>query len=151
MSESHSGCISVLMVEDDDGHARLLERELRRTGYEFALQRLAGGCELAGSLDAGNAPDAEISPEGVDLVVLDIRLPDVDGKELLRMLKNNPAWRHVPVVMISTTSLAEEIDECNALGCVDFLVKPASAATLRRLVDGVRALPGRSQQDRSGS
>lgn len=135
------------MVEDDDGHARLLERELRRTGYQFALQRLAGGGELAGSLATGHDLGAAVSLAGIDLVILDIRLPDVDGKELLRMLKSSPAWRHLPVVMISTTSLAEEIDECTALGCVDFLVKPASADILRRLVDNVipRSAPDRME------
>jgi signal transduction histidine kinase/CheY-like chemotaxis protein len=116
----------VLVVEDDVAAAQLLCARLRDVGYEPILAR--GGAQC---LDLAHKahPDA---------ILLDILLPDIDGWQVLRSLKADPATRDIPVII---ATVLDEHDVGLALGAVDYLVKPIEPDALVALLTRHALLP----------
>jgi len=106
---------TVYWAEDD-----LDDQFLIRTAAEGLKPRP----ELTFFEDGGLLLDA-VDRRKPDLVVLDIRMPRLDGLEALRRIRARPGLRHLPVVMFSTAMVEEEVNECKALEVRDFLQKPA--------------------------
>lgn len=119
----------VFVVDDDDGHAYLIELNLRAGGLARELVRFSDGGELLDFLDA--ADDETQRPA---LILLDINMPGVDGITTLDRLKDNPATRPIPVVMLSTTMDPDEIRHCYDKGCALFLTKPVQYAEFTQLM-----------------
>ncbi|BCS31311.1 response regulator [Luteitalea sp. TBR-22] len=114
--------LTILLAEDDDGHAWLVERHLRRAGVQAAISRASDGQAALDYVHGRNA----VRP-GPLLVLLDIRMPRVDGVEVLRQLKSARATAAIPVIMLTTTDNPAEIRRCYALGCNVYLTKPVAA------------------------
>jgi CheY-like chemotaxis protein len=115
--------VIILVADDDEGHARLIEKNLRRAGLQNDIKRFADGQEILDFLfrradDGGRCPDTPY------LLLLDIRMPKVDGVEVLRQIKTDTALRKIPVSMLTTTDDPREVERCHALGCSNYLVKP---------------------------
>jgi CheY-like chemotaxis protein len=114
---------TLLVVEDDPGHARLIERNLRRAHLPYALVLLGDGQAVldyvASARDAGGA-----HPLPPCLVLLDLNLPGRSGIEVLARLKRDPQTRHIPVIVFTTTDDPHEIARCYALGCNAYITKP---------------------------
>jgi len=72
--------------------------------------------------------------ERVDLILTDINMPDINGLELISYLRNNPNYRDVPVIIISTEGSQKDIDRGKLLGANDYLVKPVDISRLQDLV-----------------
>lgn len=101
----------VLLVEDDAIVAEIYRLVLRRRGFEV---------EIAGDGEAG----LKLATDGLpDVVFLDIRLPKMDGIEMLRRMKANPATREIPVVMLSNYDDPELMTSSRALGAKQYLIK----------------------------
>ncbi|MFP6558859.1 response regulator [Paraburkholderia sp. B3] len=123
--------VSIVLIEDDDGHATLVERNLRRSGVSNGFVRFSDGQEALdyffGSAAAGGAGAPGV-PSREDLanvvVLLDLRMPRVDGFEVLRRLKADPATASVPVIVLTTTDDPREIERCYELGCNVYITKP---------------------------
>jgi len=119
--------VSIVLIEDDDGHATLVERNLRRSGVSNGFLRFRDGQE---ALDYffGVAGTPATYPSREDLanfvVLLDLRMPRVDGFEVLRRLKAEPATASVPVIVLTTTDDPREIERCYELGCNVYITKP---------------------------
>src|SRR5262249_6785127 len=115
--------VTLILVEDDAGHAVLIEKNLRRAGVENEIIRLADGQE---ALDFffGDAPPAGTPPHKSFLVLLDLNLPVVDGYQVLKRLKENERTKRMPVVMLTTTANPQEINRCYQLGCNLYISKP---------------------------
>ncbi|HEY1687199.1 MAG TPA: response regulator [Tepidisphaeraceae bacterium] len=115
--------VNIILVEDDDGHATLIERNLRRAALTNNFLRLKDGQE---ALDYFSKPDpcgkSELTPGC--LVLLDIKMPRVDGVEVLRRMKANPKTATIPVIMLTTTDDPREIERCYQLGCNVYVTKP---------------------------
>ena len=115
--------VEIFLVEDDDGHALLIEKNLRRAGVTNRIVRFVNGQQVLDRLLA--APHAAGDSAGVSpLVLLDLNLPVVDGYQVLRRLKEDPLTRRIPVVVLTTTEDPREIDRCYDLGCNVYLSKP---------------------------
>ena len=112
----------IVLVEDDDGHATLIRRNLERGGLGAELVRLREGGE---ALEYLRNQFAEGAPRQM-LVLLDIRMQGMDGTEVLRRLKSDPALRILPVYMLTTTDNPTEVERCFELGCNAYLMKPVS-------------------------
>lgn len=127
--------VSIIVVEDDDGHATLVERNLRRAGLDNPVVRLRDGQE---ALDYFFSPREEGPVQPSDCVLLlDINMPKVDGVDVLRQLKADPRTAMVPAIMLTTTDDPREIERCYQLGCNVYVTKPveyeAFIEAIRRL------------------
>lgn len=112
--------VEIVMIEDDDGHARLIEKNIRRAGIANPIRRFADGTAALGFL-GGN-------PGGRALVLLDLNLPDMNGTEVLARIKADPRLRPTPVVVLTTTDDRQEIDRCLELGADACITKPVDHA-----------------------
>jgi CheY-like chemotaxis protein len=115
--------ILIVLVEDDDGHAKLVERNLKRAGVANGIHRLRDGQEAIDFVQ-GKGGFSGRSTTHPMLLLLDIKMPRVDGVEVLRQLKSNPQTALVPVIMLTTTDDPREIQRCYELGCSVYITKP---------------------------
>jgi CheY-like chemotaxis protein len=116
---------TLLLVEDDPGHARLIERNLRRAQLPYTIVVLRDG---RAALDYVFQAQEEQSarPPPPCLVLLDLNLPGCSGMEVLARLKSDPRTKHIPVTVLTTTDDPHEIEQCYALGCNAYLTKPVA-------------------------
>jgi CheY-like chemotaxis protein len=124
---------TVLIAEDDDGHAALIEKNLRRAGIEKPCHRLRDGQEVLDYLlGSGDIPQGKIGHRY--LLLLDINLPRVNGIEVLRVLKEHAVLRKIPVLMLSTTDNPQEVEACHSIGCNFYLTKPTEPETFAQAI-----------------
>ena len=132
----HAEPVIILMVEDDPGHARLIERNLRRAHITNEIIRLADGQEAVDYLlkEDGYAAAMHAIPL---LVLLDLNLPGLDGYQVLARLKADARTKSIPVIILTTTDDPREIEKCYALGCNVYVTKPVEyeqfAEAIRKL------------------
>ncbi len=115
--------VVILIAEDDDGHARLIEKNLSRAGLHNTIERFHNGQQVLDFLFC-RGPGRHRTEDVPYLLLLDIRMPQVDGVEVLRQVKNDPELRKMPVIMLTTTDDPREVERCHALGCSTYIVKP---------------------------
>ena len=108
--------LTILLAEDDEGHATLILRNLKRAGIANEVVRAKDGQEALDFVHCEGAFDGR-RPDGPLLLLLDINLPRVDGVELLRQFKENDATACIPAIMLTTTDDPREIERCYKLGC----------------------------------
>ena len=115
--------VAILIAEDDAGHARLIEKNLTRGGLSNRITRFDNGQAILDFLfrRGGGPHRAEDAPY---LILLDIRMPQVDGIEVLRQVKADPELRKIPVIMLTTTDDPREVERCHDIGCSSYIVKP---------------------------
>jgi CheY-like chemotaxis protein len=111
------------MIEDDEGHARLIERNIRRAGVNNELIPFANGTEALAFL-LGPDQSGEVSSKKQLLVLLDLNLPDMTGISILEKIKANPHTKRSPVIVLTTTDDAREIQRCYDLGANVYITKP---------------------------
>lgn len=116
---------TILIADDDDGHAFLVEDNLRRGGVHTNFLRFSDGQEVLDFL-FGRTTDPEFDPELAYLLLLDIRMPKVDGIAVLTQIKTHPSLHKLPVIMLTTTDDPREVDRCHDLGCNVYMQKPVS-------------------------
>lgn len=122
-NESTAREMVILIAEDDAGHARLIEKSLQRAGLHNRTQRFEDGQDVLNFFFRHeNAP--KTGNGTAYLLLLDVRMPKVDGVEVLRKLKADDAFCRMPVIMLSTTDDPREVARCHELGCSNYIVKP---------------------------
>jgi CheY-like chemotaxis protein len=122
---SASQTVSIVMIEDDEGHARLIEKNIRRAGISNDIRHFTDGTSaLAYLFDAPDGPRLN----GPALVLLDLNLPDMSGTDILARIKGEDAGRlrRAPVVVLTTTDDKVEIQRCYDLGCNVYITKPVN-------------------------
>jgi adenylate cyclase len=110
----------ILIVDDNEDNRYTLQLLLESDGHE----RIA-------SASGGNEAIALLDKEKFSLVLLDLMMPDLNGDEVLKIIKGNPDTRDIPVVMISADSDTEKVSKCIELGADDYLPKPFNPTILR--------------------
>lgn len=117
--------VTIIMVEDDEGHARLIEKNIRRAGVNNELIAFVDGMS---ALDFLLGPDGsgEVSARRQLLVLLDLNLPDMAGVDVLRKIKSNIHLKRTPVVVLTTTDDMREIQNCYDLGANVYITKPVN-------------------------
>ncbi len=115
--------VVILVAEDDEGHAGLIRKNMVRAGIVNDVRQFADGQEILNFLFCrGVGPHRQ---KGVSYVLLlDIRMPKVDGVEVLRQIKADPELKSLPVIIITTTDDPREVERCHNLGCNNYIVKP---------------------------
>ncbi|WP_404365608.1 response regulator [Sphingomonas sp. MMS24-J45] len=116
--------VSIIMIEDDEGHARLIEKNIRRAGISNSITHFTDGTTALDYLF-----NAEEGPQrnGPALVLLDLNLPDMSGTDILTKIKAAEGpLRRTPVVVLTTTDDKVEIQRCYDLGCNVYITKPVN-------------------------
>ena len=128
--------IEILVVDDDEGHAELVRRNLRRAGITNGIVELSSG-EAALDYIFKRGLYAEREGNGHLLVLLDINMPGIDGVEVLRQVKAHPTKKKIPVIMLTTTDDPREVERCYSLGCSVYITKPVEP---ERFIEAIKRL-----------
>jgi CheY-like chemotaxis protein len=115
----------IVMIEDDEGHARLIEKNIRRAGVNNEILPFTNGTDALAYL-LGPDGSGEVSSGRQLLILLDLNLPDMTGIEILERLKSNRHTRRSPVVVLTTTDDSREIQRCYDLGANVYITKPVN-------------------------
>ena len=115
--------VVILIADDDPGHVRLIEKNLARAGLHNRIERFQNGQEVLDFLFHRSSTRMR-QLDTAYLLLLDIRMPQVDGVEVLRQLKADAELRKIPVSMLTTTDDPREVSRCHELGCSNYIVKP---------------------------
>ena len=126
--------VSIVMIEDDEGHARLIEKNIRRAGITNDIRHFADGTSALHHLFDDPAGPALNGPA---MVLLDLNLPDMSGTTILEKIKSDERLHRTPVVVLTTTDDKVEIQRCYDLGCNVYITKPVDydsfAGAIRQL------------------
>lgn len=114
--------VSILIADDDLGHVRLVEKNLARAGLHNPIERFENGQQILDFLFCRGP--RQRAREASYLLLLDIRMPQVDGVEVLRQIKADAELKKIPIIMLTTTDDPREVERCHALGCSHYVVKP---------------------------
>jgi two-component system response regulator len=110
----------VLLVEDDSNDVTIALRAFRRHAMESRVKVLRDGAEV---VDYLLGVDSEPAPCPPKVILLDLKMPRMDGRDVLRELRANPRTRHIPVVVVSSSGRESDVRECYDLGANSFVVK----------------------------
>jgi CheY-like chemotaxis protein len=126
----------IIIVDDDEGHAVLIRDCLQESGLSNKIEHFPDG---QAALDFFFRPGRSVvvDKDQAYLVLLDIRMPKVDGVEVLRRLKADKDLRKLPIIMLTTTQDPREVARCHDLGCNIYLQKPIDYA---KFADAMRRL-----------
>lgn len=112
--------VIIVIAEDDAGHANLIKRNIRRAGFQNEIKHFADGEQ---TLDYFFSDTSDIHCQD-HLLLLDIRMPKIDGINVLSKLRQDLQQIKIPVIIITTTDDPHEIEKCYKLGCNSYMVKP---------------------------
>ncbi len=115
--------VIILVAEDDEGHANLIKKNLKRAGIVNEVLLFIDGQEIIDFLfRKGDGPHRKSGEAYV--LLLDIRMPKIDGVQVLEQIKTDPSLKKLPVIMITTTDDPREIENCHEMGCSSYITKP---------------------------
>ncbi|HXD89206.1 MAG TPA: response regulator [Urbifossiella sp.] len=126
----------ILLAEDDDGHAYLVQQNLQDAGVANRFVRVTDGQEVLDYIHREGAFRDRVAGAPM-LLLLDINMPRVDGVEVLRRLKADPTTDKIPVIVLTTTDDPREVRRCYELGCNSYITKPVE---YDRFVEAIRRL-----------
>lgn len=115
--------VNIVMIEDDEGHARLIEKNIRRAGISNPIHHFLDGTSALRFLYDDPAGPARNGPS---LILLDLNLPDMSGTDILAKIKGDGPLKRTPVVVLTTTDDKVEIQRCYDLGCNVYITKPVN-------------------------
>jgi CheY-like chemotaxis protein len=125
----------ILLIEDDETHAMLITRAFENVSISHEIHWMSSGDEAMDYLfRKGNYADPKDSPRP-DLVLLDLRLPVVDGHEVLRAIKGSNELKALPVVILTTSLNGADIAKAYSNYANSYLVKPMGSDMFREMAD----------------
>lgn len=124
--------IEILVVEDNPGDARLVEEALRESRLYNNLNHVTDGAEAMAFLERDGVHANAPKP---DIVLLDLNLPRVDGRDVLARMKANPDLQKIPVVALTTSSATEDVDACYRAGANAYITKPVD---FEKFIDAIK-------------
>ncbi len=128
--------VTILLVEDDPGHARLIEKNLRRSNITNEIVTLGDGQQAVDYL-FGEGKYVEAKRPSPMLVLLDLNLPELDGYQVLKRMKGDERTKRIPVVILTTTDDTREVERCYDLGCNVYITKPVD---YEQFADAIRKI-----------
>ena len=114
---------TIVFAEDDEGHATLVERNLRRAKVPAKAVRVRDGQELLDYMHRRGPWESRAEHPAL-LILLDLNMPRIGGLEALDRLKSDPRFAHIPIIVLTTSDNSAELDRCYASGASACIVKP---------------------------
>ncbi len=127
--------VVILIAEDDEGHAILIQRNLKRAGIRNELVVFKNGRAILDFMYGRGERQRE--PGTPYVLLLDIGMPEVDGVEVLRQIRADRGLKKLPIIMITTTDDPREVARCHELGCSNYVTKPLD---YNQFVEAIRRL-----------
>lgn len=124
MSES---CSKIWVVDDDPDDLYLIQTAFAQSRPNLTIQTLNDGAELL--------PQLRVSPAPPELVLLDLNMPLLNGFDTLKQVRSTEQWKHLPIIVFTTSSSESDRVKCLALGATDFISKPGGFKELNVLVE----------------
>ncbi len=115
--------INILIVDDDMGHATLIRKNLKRLGLKNPVFHFKDGQEILDFFFEKNSGKPIKSGDSY-MMLLDIRMPKVDGVEVLKRIKAHDDFRKIPIIIITTNDDPRDIEYCYSIGCSGYIIKP---------------------------
>lgn len=115
--------VTIVMVEDDEGHARLIEKNIRRAGVTNDIVACASGEAAVTFLFGSDGTGSSHAGRSL-LVMLDLNLPDMSGVDILTRLRASEHLRRTMVIILTTTDDPREVNHCFDLGANVYVPKP---------------------------
>ena len=115
--------VQIVMIEDDEGHARLIEKNIRRAGVNNEILPFGNGTDALSFLFGADGSGEDSAGRHL-LILLDLNLPDMGGVDILERVKANAHTRRSPVIVLTTTDDSREIQRCYDLGANVYITKP---------------------------
>ncbi len=131
--------LHVLLVEDDDAHAMIVKKSFRAADKGGTIDRVCDGLEAVAYVKQQGEYRKRPRP---GVILLDLNLPRMDGREVLRTLKADDELKSIPVVVLTTSSAGEDVFEAYRLHANSYLVKPANYVQFRELIGAVTSYWG---------
>jgi CheY-like chemotaxis protein len=125
--------LTILMAEDDAGHATLVQLNLKRAGCINDIFHVPDGQQALDFLHCQGA-FADRRPAGPLLLLLDINMPCVNGIEVLHQVRQDHSMKDLPIIMLTTTDDPQEIERCYQIGCNVYITKPVSYEAFAKAV-----------------
>jgi CheY-like chemotaxis protein len=120
--------MKILYVEDNDDNVYMLKNRLARAGFTVVVATNgAQGIAMATSEQPG-------------LILMDLTLPDIDGKEATRRIKSEPTTQHIPIIALTANAMSSDREKAIAAGCNDFDTKPVDMSRLLAKIAALKAL-----------
>jgi CheY-like chemotaxis protein len=120
--------VVILLAEDNPGHAILTTKHLKRAGIANMIHHFQNGEELLEFLEHILASQIPFSNGRRFIIIMDLKMPKMDGLRTMEILKKNPFFSVIPVIIFSTSDDPNEIYECYQKGCNGYVVKPVISA-----------------------
>jgi CheY-like chemotaxis protein len=131
--------VTILLVEDDPGHAVLIEKNLRRAGIANTIVAVNDGQKAVDFLLNSDGHQSGAQPESL-VILLDLNLPVLDGYQVLKIIKNDERTRQIPVVILTTTDNPAEVERCYELGCNVYVTKPVEYEAFSKAIQNLGAI-----------
>ena len=127
--------ITILLIEDEPAHAEIVRRNFETIGIANMLQHVSDGEAALDYLYHNNAFSDPASSPRPGLILLDLRLPKVDGLQLLKTIKTDPGLNTIPVVVLTTSASEADIAVAYTNKANSYLVKPVDFTQFSELLD----------------
>jgi len=115
--------VSILIVEDDPGHSRLIEKNLHRANVRNRIIKVTDGRQALDYLFEEGEYAGQKRASSL-FVLLDLNLPVFSGIQVLRRMKENESTKQIPVIILTTSDDGRDISKCYELGCNIYVNKP---------------------------
>jgi CheY-like chemotaxis protein len=125
MNKANDYNLTILLAEDDEGHASLVRKNLWRICVEDRIIHFSDGQKLLDYLFAKSG-GTENFEKGKYIILLDLKMPVCNGIDTLLRLKKDSQLKKIPVIMLTTTNNPGEINLCYELGCFSYIIKPTN-------------------------
>jgi CheY-like chemotaxis protein len=131
--------VTIFLVEDDPGHAVLIEKNLRRAGISNGIVAVDDGQKAVDYLLNKDGGEGSEHQEPL-IILLDLNLPVLDGYQVLKIIKNDERTRKIPVIILTTTDNPAEVAKCYELGCNVYVTKPVEYEAFSRAIQNLGLL-----------
>lgn len=128
--------VTILLVENDPGHAVLIEKNLRRGGIASTIVTVNDGQKAVDFLLKRDGHKGDRNPTPL-VILLDLNMPSLDGFQVLKIIKNDERTRQIPVIMLSTTDNPAEVAKCYELGCNVYITKPVEYEAFSKAIQNL--------------
>ncbi len=122
--------LNILLIEDDNDDIELLQDALRDNHVDFRMQVIKDGGEVAAYL--------EKKQDIPDIIVMDLNLPKVHGRDILKSIRASDGFGHVPIIILTTSSSKSDMDYTYKEGASRYLIKPTTSQGFKDVVQTIQ-------------